>query len=574
MTARRAPSGSAGRRPVRRRAVGGVVAAVLALALAGCAGLPTAGPVGAGDGAVDEPGTVFPLAYSPAAGAEPRAIVQGFLAAGAAGLGDNYALARQYLAGRARTTWQPTEGVVVYSTAGTLVFEQVTETQISVTLPVVATLDADGRYAEGSPGAQQDAVFDLLKNSDGQWRISGLDDGVLLSEPIFYSVYRATPLYFLTPTRDMLVPEVRWFPQRNAATYAVRALLAGPSGWLRDAVTTAFPDGTRLAVESVPVDLEGNATVDLTAAVASANTADRALLKAQLGQVLQLPRIRTVSVTIAGLPMVDPPAAPIARDPSPAGNLQVLSDGRLLRLTGTVLEPVETVGPLVGLDPRSPASGVGGTPQVLLAGPDRLVLAPTPAQEAKTLLTGSALIAPSIDRLGWVWSGPSLGTGGLTAVRVDGTVVDVGVDWLEGRTVRGFRVSRDGTRIAVVSTGPDGPTVDVAGIVRDDSGTPQRLGDRLRVGARLTDVTRVVWVDQGTLAVLGTSGTMTGPTMHLVPVTGRTRALPALEGAASIAAGKGERALYLGSADGALHTLLGTSWVAVATDVTDPAFPG
>lgn len=569
MSARLTGSGSA-----RRRAVGGFLAAVLALVLGGCVGLPTAGPVGEGDGAVDEPGTVFPLAYSPAAGADPRAIVQGFLAAGAAGLGDNYAVARQYLAGAARTGWQPTEGVVVYSTAGTLDFQRVTETQVKVTLPVVATVDADGRYAESSPGAQQDAVFDLVRNADGQWRISGLDDGVLLSEPIFYSVYRATSLYFLTPARDMLVPEVRWFPQRNAATYAVRALLAGPSPWLRDAVTTAFPEGTRLAVESVPVDSEGTATVDLSAAVASADTAGRALLKAQLTQVLQLPRVRAVKVTIAGLPMVDPPAAQLARNPSASGGLQMLSGGQLMRLTGSALDPVAGVGSLAGLDPRGPASGVDGVPQVLLAGPDRLVLAPSASQPAQTLLTGHALLAPSVDRLGWVWSGSPLGTGGLAAARADGTTVDVGVDWLDGRAVRSIRVSRDGTRIAVVSTGADGPTVDVSGVVRDDSGTPQRLGDRVRVGARLTDATRVVWVDEGTLAVLGTSGAMTGPTMHLVPVTGRTRALPALEGAASIAAGKGERALYVASADGVLHTLQGTSWVRVATNVTDPSFPG
>ncbi|MGV8967321.1 MAG: LpqB family beta-propeller domain-containing protein [Cellulomonas sp.] len=555
------------------RVLGALVGALVALVLAGCAGLPTSGAVGDGDGAAAEPGTVFPLAYSPAVGADPRAIVQGFLAAGAAGLGDNYAVARQYLARESRTSWLPTKGVVVYSAAAALDFQQVTETQIRVTLPVVATVDADGRYSEGFPGATQDAVFDLVQDSDGQWRISGLDDGVLLSEPFFYSVYGATPLYFLTPTRDMLVPEERWFPRRNAATYAVRALLEGPSAWLRDAVTTAFPDGTRLAVESVPVDTEGNATVDLTSAVTSASSEDRALLKAQLFQVLQLPRIRAVKVTIAGVPMVDPPAATLLRDPAPGGGLQVISDGLLQGLTGSTLKPVETVAPLAGLDPRSPAAGVDNVPEVLLSGAGQLVLAPTPTTPAVGLVTGSALLAPSVDRVGWVWTGPSP-SGGLVAARPDGTVVDVAVDWLEGRTVRSVRVSRDATRIAVISTGPDGVTVDVAGIVRDDSGTPQRLGERLRVGAPLLTATAVVWVDQVTLAVLGTSGAMTGPTMHLVPIAGDTQALPALDGAVSIAAGKGERALFVGTTGGSLFTLQGNGWLRVATNVTYPAFPG
>jgi hypothetical protein len=126
----------------------------------------------------------------------------------------------------------------------------------------------------------------------------------------------------------------------------------------------------------------------------------------------------------------------------------------------------------------------------------------------------------------------------------------------------------------MVSSGADGVSVDVAGVVRDDSGTPQRLGDRLRVGARLIDATDVTWVDETTLGVLGTSGTMTGPTVHLVTVGGATRALPSLESAVAVAAGRGERAVFVASASGELYTLRGTSWVAVATGVGSPAFPG
>ena len=156
----------------------------------------------------------------------------------------------------------------------------------------------------------------------------------------------------------------------------------------------------------------------------------------------------------------------------------------------------------------------------------------------------------------------------------DGVEVGVGAAWLEDRAVRSLQVSRDGTRIAVVSVATDGVSVDVTGVVRDDSGTPQRLGDRLRVGAGLLTATDVVWVDESTLGVLGTSGTMTGPTLHLVTVGGRTRAMPALEDAVAVAAGRGERAVYVVSSTGALYTLRGTSWVVVATGVRSPAFPG
>ncbi len=561
-------------RPGARRVRATLTAALLALGLAACASIPSSGPVGEGDGAVDEPGTVFPLAYSPPTDAEPVDVVQGFLAAAAAGLSDNYAVAKQYLTVGARTEWAPGDAVVVYSTAGPLEFRPPDGTsQVSVTLPVVATVDADGRYWESPPGAQQVAVFDVVQDAADQWRISRLDNGVLMSEPLFDSVYRAAPLYFLTPDAEALVPEVRWFPQRNTATYAARELLEGPSAWLRDAVRTAFPEGSRLAVESVPVDAAGTATVDLAAEVAGADSAERALLKAQLEQVLQLPRIRAVDVSVAGVPMTEPAPADLARDPSPGTVLEVIADGRVLRLEGAELVPTPDVG-AVGADARGLARGAGEGPTVLLDGSGSLVLAPPPDGEARVLLPGPGLVEPSVDSQGWVWSGPAAAGGRLVALRVDGGQVDVVADWLEDRTVRSVQVSRDGTRVAVVSAGPDGVTVDVTGVVRDDSGTPQRLGERLRVGARLVDATDVVWVDEVTLAVLGTSGTTTGPTVHLVPVSGSTSVLPPLDGAVAVAAGRGERALYVASSSGALYTLRGTSWVAVASGVRSPAFPG
>jgi len=66
-------------------------------------------------------------------------------------------------------------------------------------------------------------------------------------------------------------------------------------------------------------------------------------------------------------------------------------------------------------------------------------------------------------------------------------------------------VSRDGARIAVLSSGSDGLTLDVAAVMRDAKNRPQQLGAALGVGAPLVDATRVVWVDDTTLGVLGRS---------------------------------------------------------------------
>jgi hypothetical protein len=235
---------------------------------------------------------------------------------------------------------------------------------------------------------------------------------------------------------------------------------------------------------------------------------------------------------------------------------------------------VPGVGSLAGLDARSPARDEAGTLRVLLAGSGTLVQAPTSQTSARTLLTGSALVAPSVDRLGWIWTASAADGGQLTAVSGSGQAVVIGSDWLQGRTVRSLRVARDGTRIAVVSSGPDGVSVDVAAVVRDDSGTPQQLSEASRVATTLADATRVVWVDESTLGVLGQSATGTTPVFNLVPLSGQVEARPAVADTVTIAGGKGEASLYLGTAGGGVYARSGPSWNLVDANLRDPGFPG
>lgn len=562
-------------RPGRRRRLAAAVAVVgTMLALAGCVAIPTSGPVGEGPGVVEEPADVVPLADGPRPGAGPEEIVLGFLRAGAAaGLGDDFAVAREYLAASARD-WDPTERVVVYSSAGSPEVTSISPTQVKVTVPVAATLDAGGRYAEAAPGASETALLDLVEDSSGQWRISGLENGILLSEPNFESLYRLTPLYFLSPDERYLVPEPRWFPDRNVATSAVRELLAGPSPWLRDAVRTAVPEGVRLSVDAVTINDDGAAVVDLTQAVLSAGTEQRSLLLAQLQATLRLPRIRDVQIQAGGVPLAQVPVAELERGVDLRTRLAVTTPDALLELADLKLVPVGGIGPLTGLGVRHPARSEDGDLTVGISGTDELITLPDADGETTVLATGGSLLAPSVDRLDWVWTGSAAEPDALLAVQADGTSVRIDADWLDGRTVRSVRVARDGARIAVLSSGADGVALDVTGVVRDDSGTPQQLGEPLRAGAVLVDGTAVTWVDDLNLAVLGRSGTMTSPALHLVPIAGQTRALPAVEDAVSIAAGKGDRALYVGAADGTLYGLSGQSWVVAATEVRDPAFPG
>jgi Lipoprotein LpqB beta-propeller domain/Sporulation and spore germination len=570
---------TAPRRPLGRTTLA-VLAVLVATALGACSAMPTSGAVGVGVKEVSEPGPLSPLGERPDPGAGPVAIVQGFLTASAAGfsrdpssdVNNDFSVAREYLAGDARGTWRPRERVVVYPTSSIPEITLVSDTQVQVKLTVAARIDANGQYSEAVPGAQESLVFDLVEDSSKQWRISVLDDGVVLSAPSFEQVYRSAAIYFLSPDKTYLVPDVRWFPVRNLATSVMQALLAGPSPWLRDGVRTAVPDGVELTPGAVPIAADGTAAVGLSGA-ALADATERALLLAQIEATLRIPRVSGVEVTAGGVPLTTTPAV-LKRGIDSEAPLEALQGDVVATMVKGALVPVDGVGSLAGLAAHDAARDEAGTLRVLLSGADSLVLAPTPNAPAKVLLQAPALVQPSVDRLGWVWTAHAGAGGALDAVRADGQAAAVGAEWLAGRTVRSLRVARDGTRIAVLSSGPDGLTLDVAAVMRDDKGRPQQLGAALGVGATLVDATRVVWVDDSTLGVLGRSGAATAAAYHIVPLAGQTRALPTLEGAITIAGGKGERALYAAASDGQLFWRSGQSWVVAATGARDPYLPG
>ena len=49
---------------------------------------------------------------------------------------------------------------------------------------------------------------------NGEWRISGGPDGIVLSQSSFSVVFTERALYFFDPTYTYLIPDVRWFASR------------------------------------------------------------------------------------------------------------------------------------------------------------------------------------------------------------------------------------------------------------------------------------------------------------------------------------------------------------------------
>lgn len=559
---------------VARRRTAVAVALLLVAALSGCVSIPTSGGIVSVPGDLPEPGIGIPLPAGPEPDAPPEEIVAGFLRAGEAGVySDTFEKALEFLTPVAGQTWRPRGGTVVYS--GDLQVQGAAHDTVVVEVPEVATVDDAGRYTESaSQATARQMNFTLQQDASDQWRIAELEDGVLMSLPSFRDSHRQVRIYFATADQKGLLPELRWFPAQNLVVSTATALFEGPSPWLRDGVTTGIPAGTRLSPAGVTVSA-GILTLELSSGVD--RSAGRELMQAQLEATFGRftdPVVTAVVVTAGGLPWTPDGVPALDRDVSPETGPFVISGDQLAVVEGRgTVVPVDGAASLAGLAANSPAVSLDGETRVVLDGSARLYQLPTDGPEPLLLIEGTSLVAPSIDRHGWVWTGERTSSGKLLSVRPGEGPVEVAADWLQGRELRSIRVSRDGTRVAIVSVGPDmRADLQVASVVRDpQTGQPQRLSEeRLTVGASLDDVTAVAWVDEITLAALGSSG-VGDVTAYRIPLGGPTQALPFQEGVTGLAAAK-ERLYIL--ADGVLLQQAGTGWTEVAVDVRDPVFPG
>ncbi|MFF3063263.1 LpqB family beta-propeller domain-containing protein [Oerskovia sp. NPDC057915] len=574
------------RRPGRPAGALGAGLVVAALALSGCASIPTSGPVIRGSDVVQGFNAPGLRARGPVAGDDPVRIVSGFLTAQAAGPAGDFDVAQEFLTDADAWSWD-SQVLVFDGDLDLTVDEEAVKTgraTVTGSATVVGALDKRGVYTEDVPGGEGGAVpvsFGLVRQGDGQWRIETAEDGLLLSESSFQAAFRQTRLYFPSADREVLVPDDRWFPNRGWQTSAVTEILVGPAEWLRGSTAPVVPEGTRLSIDAVPS--EGGVTeVRLTDTISLAPPEDRALLKAQLEATLFDALPLTVNLYRGEDLLSTPTGGAVPIKAATEGSEVVAAEGEV-KVLGSGADEATSLSPavsLAGTNATALAQGSGARPLVVRDGTGGLVRLATKNLPEVQLLTGEDLLAPSVDRFGGVWSGPQAQVGALQVVRADlaeaGEPVAVAAPWLAGRTVQSIRVAHDGARIAVVSSDGASTRVDVAGIVRDDKDVPTGLSEPFRVGAPITSASQVVWADETTLAVLGTDDTEAAPTVHLVLVGGETTRLSPVAGATAISAGDGDRTVQVLTQDGTLfgRSRSGAVWEKRIENVALPAFPG
>lgn len=549
---------------MRNRGALAAVIAALAITLTGCTGIPNNGTVHEGQAAPQSegPAAVF-LPSRPQKDATKEEILRGFIEA-ASSPENKYAIAREFLTPTFRQEWKPDAGVTVDG-GGAIVPLTIDGNTMQVSVDPVAEVNGSGEYRE-LDSTKPTPLRYTFAMVDGQWRISGAPDGIVIDETTFSYVFSPQSLYFFDPSFNYLVPDLRWFPRgATAPTRIVKALLAGPASWLEQAVITAFPEGTELTADAVQV-VGRDAKVDLNQEALSADRITTQRMKYQLENSLPSGMSVTVTVNQNAQDIGElGPDAPVV-DPRVDARPLILRDGQFgfLPSTGTELEPVPGLSEaIVALSPTAVSVSPGQTRAAVLSASG--VYGVKTGEKPQLLDPRAGLIAPSIDTFGYVWSVPADRPDELVVYGPAGDAVQVTTPWKEFTGITALKVSRDGTRlIAVLRSATE--TRFVAAAITRDSAQPTEVGDPLLLASDIGTALDASWVDDLTVAVLTTQ--LDQPQILTQEIGGLRSPLEPPPESAGIAGGNTVRELRVLTAAGGLDVQRGVGWQERIDDVT------
>lgn len=548
------------------------------LALAGCSSIPTVGPVGTASaerGNERSEDAVF-SPEGPAGDASAQDIIRGFMEAGK-GAADDYSVARQFLAPELANTWSPTELVTVYRSSRIAAAPEPNRFQIQ--LEVQSTVDSSGVRVEAAEGTAA-TIPVQLEQINGQWRISAVPDGIVVSIASFPALFMPHNLYFYSSDYQYWVPDTRWFIQRaGIAANIVSALLVGPAPYLQGAVVSAFPAGTVLARDAVPV-ASGEATVDFAAeSLRDSTDRNRQQMVKQLEENLRgLNNVTSVRMT------VDQRAVDLGKgteelqsavpDPS-AGATQVAVYRDELVFYSDGPKAIDGVPSVAEYGPRSPGMSPDGSTIAFLDNQAETLLVTGKGRDVRVAAEGSGFTAPSVDPRQWVWSAKSSDTGSsVLAVPPDGgSPAVVSAPWLEGQKVTELRISRDGSRALVAASQGGKSSIRIAGVVRSPGGAPVSLTEPavLQVPSEAGDVNRVKWASEDTVVAVQAGAEEAAPV--ILGTARESEVLSPKAGIIGLSAGNGVEDVFIQTDDG-IFNRVGSSWLLRTEDIQDPAFPG
>ena len=499
-----------------------VLSPLAAVALAACTAVPDSGPVRAGQQPAGQAANIHVNPRGPVPGSQPDSIVTGFRFANA-DTTEALGVAKAYLVNGA--TWQPSGAVVVADSGSPLT--DVSTGPNTVTVKVkdnqIGQLAADGTYQPSPSGPPIEYDYQLTKDpkQNDQWRITNAPPTLVLTVAQIQSSYQAAYVYFLRPDEQMLVPVQVFLPVTRdlLAQELLTTLLAGPPAWLKPAVTTALPAGTAPG----PTQINGVTTVDLPRGAATLSAAQRNAIAAQVAYTLSNPDPATRSqnfgelkILSGGQPLIngqqlqtaldwpsfDPDALNVNFYYSDSSHLTRDHLGRLVPGDTGELDNTPLLAPAV-----APRTGADAADQLIAGvvqddnGKDSLYAGPLLAP--KQLLTGSNnFTTPSWDSLGNLWTVQQQQSSSAPRVLIapsgKATLPAVAAPDLANKVIEELKVSRDGTRVAVLAVSTTGSQVLVGAVAKDGT----TIENFYPVAPSLTSVTDFVWASSTKLDIL------------------------------------------------------------------------
>ncbi|MEU7701624.1 LpqB family beta-propeller domain-containing protein [Streptomyces sp. NPDC015492] len=566
-------------------------------------------------------------AVAPRENADPDDIVDGFLEAMTSD-DPGFATARKYLTAQAERTWKPEQSITVLTTAPDR--DQADRNAdpdnqgraYSLSGRKIATVDARHAYQPISPAKYLQSIHVVQQptaNGKGkEWRIDSLPPGLVLGEADFLRNYRSVNKYYFASGEDLVVADPVYIRQRqdpvtrmDPVTQTVRALLEGPTDWLKPAVDSSFPSGTELrkGVTALTPDDQSTIKVPLNAKADLVGGEPCRRMAAQLlftlrdltsvnAEQVELQGSRGQSLCRLGKGQAADEFAPVRPTDRDENPYFVDEHHKLMMLVvggKEANEPASVPGPLgkgttklgsVAVD-RGETRGAGVSEsgrELYVSSITTEEAAAPPVLRSKAAKPEDRLSAPSWDGRGNLWiadrdpAAPQLwmvpgGTGEPVKVRTPA--------WLaEDAKIESLRVSADGVRIALVVTRDGDTTLQIGRVQRDTSGDEPVVSvlDFQPAAPRMESVTAVSWAGPSRLVVVGreAGGVQQIRYLQTDGSTSATSVLPGLNGVTSVAAPhQGSVPLVADSGnDGIVRLVPGTNWQPVVKKGTSPVYPG
>ena len=458
-----------------------VVSALVTLAC-GCSTLPDSGDVHTRPASSEETSNqaLYFAPPGPTLGDNQEAIVRGFLLAMQANP-PSTAVARSFLSSRAKATWKPDQGTIVYDAATVTT----TDGQVTARLRGAHQLSPQGAWLDGTTASTTTVPLTLVAE-DGQWRIDNPPNALAVPSSYFSSLFVPFDLYWFDHTGTVLVPTKVYVPRgEETATNLVRGLLAGPPPAQRDAAVSAFPARSDFDPIVVVSDA-GVAEVPLDTTVLRLPPAELNRVVVQLASTLrQVPGINRLRITVDGAPVSLSPgrsdvsvAEGVEYDPlvSAQRDLLAISGGRVVRDDGKQAVPIGGPFGESGFALRSLAwdagdhlvAAVGSNGRRVFVAPDR---GGRSADRVQIVLDGGVdVLRPAYDRFGGLWMIDATRRGAVIHLRFGEQDRVLRVRGVTGRRISAFTVTSDGSALVAVLANGLNPTVLVSSIVREPDG--------------------------------------------------------------------------------------------------------